>query len=320
MRFSLFIRICLFVCLLSGISLLFPFHKAVYAAAKPKPATLSLNMSQGPLGATLTLRGKNFHPGQATITYIDADNTPGIFVAPSDNAVQVQHDGTFTSTNIILPMNGPAGEWKIVVMDSAQETITTAYHVLAAPGASSAGTPTVSLNPGNGKIGDVIAFSGENWFPQGTRVNLFVVTDTATLPLLDTPVVSAKDGTIMGAFHVPTNLNPAQTMANLHAVDTNNVLHAQVQLSLLALVPTSIASPTPAPTAVLSPTPAGANARVDTPPVSLKALFQMDANSILIIALIVGVTLGLAGFMLVLFMMPWGNSSTHRRNMSRGGH
>lgn len=320
MRFGLFLPVRLqlrfflyLMCVYSITVLCFP-HTIAYAATKPKSPTLSLNMSQGPLGATLTLKGKNFHAGQATISYIDANNMPGIFAAPSDNAVQVQRDGTFTSTNLILPANGPVGTWKIVVLDSTQQSVSTSYRVLAAPGAASAGIPTLSLNPSNGKIGDVIAFSGENWFPQGTHVNLFVVTDTATLPLLDAPVVSAKDGTIMGAFHVPSNLNAAQTMANLRAVDTNNVLHAQTQLSLLSSLPTvtPVVTPTLAPTAVASSSAAGAK----DPAINLKALLQLDANALMFIALTVGVVLGVAGFMLILFMMPWGNRRGQRSEKS----
>jgi len=310
MRFGFFLRLCFFLCLFCLVSLtvLFASDTIAYAAKKPKSATLSLNVSQGPLGATLTLKGKNFRAGPATISYIDANNTPGIFAAPSDNAVQVQRDGTFSSTNIILPMTGPAGTWKIVVLDSTQQSVSISYQVLVAPGAASAGIPTVSLNPSNGKIGDVIAFSGENWLPQGTRVNLFVVTDTATLPLLDTPAVSAKDGSIIGAFHVPSSLNAAQTMANLRAADSNNVLHAQVQLSLLSSLPT--VTPTLAPTA--ASTHVGANA----PSINMKALLQMDTNSLMLIVLTVGVVLGVAGFMLLLFMLPWGDRSRQKRKVS----
>jgi hypothetical protein len=320
MRFGSFLKLCFFLCLFCLVSLtvLFASHPIAYAAKKPKSPTLSLNVSQGPLGATLTLKGKNFRTGLATISYIDANNTPGIFAAPSDNAVQVQRDGTFTSTNIILPDTGPTGTWKIVVLDSTQQSVSTSYRVLAVPGAASAGIPTVSLNPSNGKIGDVIAFSGENWLPQGTRVNLFVITDTATLPLLDTPAVSAKDGTIMGAFHVPNGLNAAQTMANLRAIDTNNVLHAQVQLSLLSPLPT--ATPTFAPTAAA--TAVSTYSRANTPAINLKTLLQMDTNSLMFIVLTVGVVLGVAGFMLILFMVPWGNRNRQKRKVShpRSGH
>lgn len=314
MRLGFFLKLCFFLCLfclISSFTLLFASHTIAYAAKKPKSPTLSLNVSQGPLGVTLTLKGKNFRVGPATISYIDANNTPGIFAAPSDNAVQVQRDGTFSSTNIILPTTGPVGTWKIIVLDSTQQSVSTAYRVLSAPGAASAGVPTLSLNPSNGKIGDVIAFSGENWLPQGTHVNLFVITDTATLPLLDTPVVSAKDGTIMGAFHVPSSLNAAQTMANFRAVDSNNVLHAQVQLSLLSVLPT--VTPTLTPTAV--PTAVNTQSRTNAPAINVKALLQLDSNSLMFIILTIGIVLGVAGFMLLLFMLPWGNRSRQKHDV-----
>src|SRR5207248_7737850 len=85
-----------------------------YSRANQKPG-VTLNIQQGPLGVTLTVKGKNFHAGQATVSYIDPQNVSGIFVAPSDSSAQVRTDGTFVETNIILPSSGPVGEWKIVV-------------------------------------------------------------------------------------------------------------------------------------------------------------------------------------------------------------
>src|SRR5258706_5851028 len=72
---------------------------SVHASALDAKPLLTLNIQQGPLGVTLTLKGKNFHPGQATLSYIDPQNVPGVFVSPSDSSILVQADGTFLSSN-----------------------------------------------------------------------------------------------------------------------------------------------------------------------------------------------------------------------------
>src|SRR5438045_3728821 len=117
-----------------------------YYAANQKPVVM-LNMQQGPLGVTLRVKGKNFHAGQASISYIDAREVPGIFVAPSDSSTQIGTEGTFVEANIIMPSSGPVGEWKIVVTDSRQTVGIARYHVLAASGEQSAGAPDVMVNP-----------------------------------------------------------------------------------------------------------------------------------------------------------------------------
>src|ERR1700684_4000307 len=97
--------------LLSGIVLcltVFISTPPAYASTKTQ---LSLNLQEGPLGVTLTLMGKNFPQGQVTFSYIDPQNVPGVFTAPGDSSARVQSDGTFVTTNLILPTSGPIGVW-----------------------------------------------------------------------------------------------------------------------------------------------------------------------------------------------------------------
>ena len=157
---------CLILCIFASSILLFPLS-SVSAASHPKP-TLTVNVQQGPLGVALTVKGKNFHAGKAMLKYVDAQHVIGMFEPPSENSVQVQRNGTFIATNLILPSTGPTGKWNIVVTDSARATATVQYLVLASPGEQSAVAPSILINPTSGKADDVIAVSGSNWLPQGT--------------------------------------------------------------------------------------------------------------------------------------------------------
>ncbi len=301
---TMFIRL-LYVFLLAILCEIGVIISPVYAyyAANQKPM-VTLNMQQGPLGVTLTVKGKNFHAGQASISYIDAQGVPGIFVAPSDSSTQIGTEGTFVEANIIMPSSGPVGEWKIVVTDSRQVTGIARYHVLAAPQQQSAGAPNVMVNPTSGKAGDVMAFTGSNWLPQGTSVELSLRLGTVSSQLLDSPIVSDKNGTITGAFHLPTGLDPTQTTVTVVVTNTTGALHAQTQILLLGPSPTPIPAPTSLPSPTIRPTPAISSIGVanDTGKPSFPLL---DPASIILILLIVGGTLGVAALMLVLFIIPW---------------
>jgi hypothetical protein len=230
--------------LLSGMvicSTVFTFSPPAYAATK---AQLALNLQEGPLGVTLTLTGKNFPQGQVTFSYIDPQNVPGMFTAPGDSNAQVQSDGTFVTTNLILPASGPTGVWKILVTDSANTISSVRYTAIAAPGEQTAGTPSLNVNPTNGMVGDSIHFTGTNWLPEGTRVNLMLLIDTTTLPLFDAPAVSDKNGTIRGSFHLPASLNASQVIVTAADIATG-ALRAQTVLIVGSATPTPVTSPTP---------------------------------------------------------------------------
>lgn len=236
--------------LLSGIVLcsnVFISSPPAYASTK---AQLSLNLQEGPLGVTLTLTGKNFPQGQVKFSYIDPQNVPGVFTAPGDSNAQVQSDGTFVTTNFILPASGPTGVWKILVTDSTSTIWSVHYTAIAAPGEQTAGAPSLNINPTNGVDGDSITFTGTNWLPEGTRVNLMLLINTTTLPLFDTPTVSDKNGMISGSFHLPANLNASQVIVTAADI-TTGALRAQTVLTVGATTPT----PTTSPTATINPTP-----------------------------------------------------------------
>ncbi|GAC1426374.1 MAG: hypothetical protein NVS4B1_05720 [Ktedonobacteraceae bacterium] len=285
---------CLIFCVL--VVLLHPFS-SVYAASRPKPS-LTLNVQEGPLGVALTLKGKNFHAGQAHLKYVDAQKTLGTFEASSGSSVQVQHDGTFTATNLLLPGSGPVGVWNIIVTDSAKTVATIPYHVLAIPGEQSATTPSILLNPTNGKAGDVVAISGSNWLPQGTHVKLaFLDANNALIPL-DTSLVSDKNGMVTGAVRIPSQFGGTQTTMTIVATDVTAALKAQTALTLLGLSPTP--SPGLTPTKALSAevSPAGPK-----DPGNLS--FTVSTASFELVLLVVGSTLGVAALMLILFLIPW---------------
>ena len=316
--------------ILLGILLLFcvllsPTLSFAFGSQKPQ---LSLNLQQGPLGVTLSLQGKNVRPGLAGLSYIDAQEVPGSFAPPGDSLVHVQQDGTFLTSNILLPASGPAGVWKIVVTDSAGAIWTVHYLVLAAPGESVAGSPNLTINPAKGVSGDVIAFSGSNWLPGGSAINLTLLDGTSSLPLLDSTPVSDKNGMITGAFHLPTNLSVLQASVNATDV-TSGALHAQAQMLIISSSPTVTASPTaiisptaiPSPASQLTPVSTPLNAPLkavplgsDIPHGPFSLLGQLEWGVVL---LVVGIMPGVAALLLILLMIP---RNEHKRNVPEIGH
>ncbi|GAC1396968.1 MAG: hypothetical protein NVSMB49_02030 [Ktedonobacteraceae bacterium] len=277
---------------------------SVHAASHAKPA-LTLNLQQGPLGVALTLKGKNFHTGQATLSYVDAQNTSGTFVTPSENSVQVQHDGTFTARDLVLPESGQAGIWKIVVTDSAKTIARAQYRVLATPGEQSAATPSILINPTNGKAGDAVAISGNNWLPQGTHIKVAYLDTNYMFVPLNTSLVSDKNGMVTGAIRIPTQLDSTQTTLTIIVTDTTEALKAQTSLTVLSLSPT----PTPA----LNPTPTKSLSTEIAPSTNDpgKFSFTMSTATLELVLLAVGGTLGLAALMLILFLLPWRKPRFH---------
>lgn len=326
--------------LISGVVALFFVLRLTSAPAayafSSSEAALKLNLQQGPLGVTLSLRGKNIHPGQATLSYIDANGVPGTFTAPGDTTVQVQDNGTFVTTNLIMPASGPAGAWEIVVTDSANILSSTRYQVLAAPGQQEAGAPSMIVNPASGKNGDAISFAGDNWLPEGTSVNLTLLVGTTSLPLLDKPISSDGSGVIAGTFHLPTNLTASTVTVNATDVATG-ALDASALITVIDPSPTPVVSPTPSSTVTVTPT-ASPTVTV-TPTSTLIATVSLsptstatpvpvgasDTNGILppldwrswgLGLLIAGGALVIAAMMLILFLIPW---SEGKQDLPRGG-
>lgn len=291
----------LIFCFIAVSTMLLPLS-SVHAASHAKPA-LTLNLQQGPLGVALTLKGKNFHAGQATLSYVDAQNTPGAFVTPSENSVLVQHDGTFTAPDVILPESGPAGTWTIVVTDSAKTVAKVQYRVLATPGEQRAATPSILINPTNGKAGDAVAISGNDWLPQGTHIKVaYLDTNNALVPL-NTSLVSDKNGMVTGAIRIPSQLDSTQATMTIIVTDTTEALKAQTSLTVLGLSPT----PAPSPTPTKSPSTEIAPSTNDPGRFS----FTMSTASLELVLLVVGGTLGLAALMLILFLLPWRKPRLH---------
>ncbi len=262
-----------------------------YAASKPKPA-ITLNIQHGPLGVLLNIQGKNFRSGQASISYIDAQHTRGSFVGPGNGVVQVAHNGSFSATNELLPASGPKGTWTIVIID-AGTTVTAPYQALSTV------APSLIVNPDSGKPGDVIAFSGSNWLPQGTKVRLSMMGMTNS-SLLTTPITSDKNGSIMGAFHLPKSLEPALLTATIVASDNSGALQAQIAINVLSLSPTPTPVSTATPLAVPIHTTTVAPTTLNDSPLTM-----FNSATMAFILLFVGSVLGLAAIMLILFMLPW---------------
>ncbi len=281
-----------------------------FAAAK---AQLSLNLSAGPLGVVLTLKGMNFPQGQVTFSYIDPQNVPGTFMAPGAENAQVPSDGTFVTTNLIMPTSGPIGVWKILVTDSIGIIWSIHYTALATPEEQTAGAPTLTVNPTSGQGGDSIAFTGTNWLPGGTRVNLMLLMGTTLLPLFDAPVVSDKNGKISGNFHLPVSLGVSQVTVTASDIATG-VLRAQTQISVTSASPTPTTSPTatttPMPIASATPisiiTPTGTASHAILPPVgSDSARGPLSPSLKLVLGLSLLIVSGLLVMIALLMILYW---------------
>jgi hypothetical protein len=349
---------CFFAMLLAAILTTFCFTfmsttPGFALTGSAKKTTLTLNRSQGPLGVVLTLRGKDFPPGSANLSYIDANNVPGVFTPPGDTSVEVLSSGDFLTTNLLLPSSGPIGTWKIIVTDSLGNLNTINYTVLAAHGQKTAGAPTLILTLPNGTssgnatptasptttasstptttptatstasvTGDSgsIAFSGSNWLPKGTAVKLVLSSAMTSLPLLEPAPVSNADGMISGSIHLPANLT--LTTGTIVATDTQTgALRAQVPITITNGVISFSASPTPQPgssgtpvTSSVSTPVASSNGSSNT---TLSQLANLNAAVWGPVLLIVGAILAIAGLMLILYMLPW--SRNEHGHHPRGG-
>lgn len=261
--------------------------------AKPKPA-ITLNVQRGPLGVLLTISGKNFHTGQAQVSYRDAQNNVGSFSGAGESSIQVGQNGTFVATNEQLPPSGPMGAWKIVAIDSTGATVTATYQVLAVPG-QGAGVPVLLVNPTSGKPGDLIAFMGSNWLPQGTTVKLQL--SGSAEPLINAPIASDKSGIIMGAFRLPQTFMPGQTTASIVATDATGALQAQIQMSVLLPTPTPVATLPPIPTVHVT-TQSGMT------PINTATPTSHTSHTLAVALLFAGGILSLAALLSLLLLLP----------------
>lgn len=301
------LAVMVFTCSSILLSLSLTWHLPYsYAASKPKP-TITLNVQHGPLGVLLSIQGRNFRSGQASISYIDAQHTRGNFVGPGNGSVQVGQNGSFSAANELLPASGPKGSWTIVVTD-AGTTVTTSYQALSTV------APSLTINPDSGKPGDVIAFSGSNWLPHETKVTLSMM-GIAHSSLLTAPITSDKNGAIMGAFHLPKSLDSTLLTATIVASDSSGALQAQIAINVLPLSPTPAVSPTPVSTstsvAVPTHTTTTAPTTLDNNPLTM-----FNSATLAFILLFVGSVLGLAAIMLILFMLPWGEQRQRQNRNS----
>jgi hypothetical protein len=314
--------LCL-ACLCMFLSLALLPVSPISARTRPQPKpSLVLNRQQGPLGVTLTLRGTNFPPGQASLSYIDAKNVPGVFAPPGDSTVEVTPTGSFLTTNLVLPTTGPAGAWKIVVTDSKGALNTIRYTALVAKGQTTAGAPSLTLSlPGTSNAdppantsnnSSAITFTGTNWLPKGTAVKLLLLEGASSIPLLEPAPTSDAEGNIHGSFYLPASISVPNATILASDVSTG-ALRTQVPISindgLVSLTPVVTAQPTSPITA--NAQPQSASSQNGSSGGFVNPLGKLDSAVWGPILLVVGVILAVAGFMLLLFMIPW--SSENRR-------
>jgi hypothetical protein len=213
------VLVSIYVC-----SALVPAPHGYALISSSKKPRLALNRTQGPLGVTLALRGTNYPAGLASLSYIDAHNVPGIFSPPSDTSVEVLPSGSFLTTNLVLPANGPAGAWKIVVTDSQGALNTIRYTVLTAPGQTSAGVPTLALILPDGissaatTTPTVTATASPTETATASATATASPTETATATVTASPAGASSTATVTGSNSIAftgTNWLPEGTTVKL---------------------------------------------------------------------------------------------------------
>jgi len=122
-----------------------------FTVTSPGPSLTSLGLTQGPVGATVTIVGTNFGAtqGTSTVTFNGTAGTPSTW---SDTSIDVPVPAGATSGNVIITVGG-------VASNGLPFTVTPPPNIS-------------SISPTSGPIGAVVTIIGTNFGPTvGTRVS-----------------------------------------------------------------------------------------------------------------------------------------------------
>ncbi len=228
---------------------LFSFTKLLVPLAHAKQnritGSVSSSPSSGPVGATISVSGSGWKEPdgeQVSLGYMIES------YCSTDSGAQASsfQNGSF-SGSFRLPDGTPMGTYLICATFGTTTAVGNSYTILteSSPKISIA----LSLQPGTQQA----TVSGSNYYPAGTRVNLFWETTTGKVIFTIAPVVSNSGGLISKTFTVPTSITSGayKIAATIHG---QPALTSSVSFTFKAPTPSPTPSPTPDPKAMVSPT------------------------------------------------------------------
>ena len=170
----------------------------VFTVTSPGPTLSSLGLTQGPVGATVTITGANFSAtqGASTVTFNGTAGTPSAW---SDTSIDVPVPVGATTGNVVVTVNG-------VASNGLPFTVTP--------------PPNISgISPTSGPIGAVVTINGTNFGPTvGTRVSgvTFNGVSARTNSWSDTQIL----------VPVPAGATTGNVLVSVGGVASNGVLFA----------------------------------------------------------------------------------------------
>jgi len=164
-----------------------------FTVTSPGPSLTSLGLTQGPVGATVTIVGTNFGATQGTspVTFNGAAGTPSAW---SDTSIDVPVPVGATTGNVIVTVGG-------VASNGLPFTVTPPPNIS-------------SISPTSGPIGAVVTINGTNFGPTvGTRVSGVTFNGVAartnswsdTQILVPVPAGATTGNVIVSISGVPSN-------------------------------------------------------------------------------------------------------------------
>jgi len=167
-----------------------------FTVTSPGPSLTSLGLTQGPVGATVTIVGANFGATQGTssVTFNGTAGTPSTW---SDTSIDVPVPAGATSGNVVVTVNS-------IASNGLPFTVTP--------------PPSISnISPVSGPIGAVVTINGTNFGPTvGTRVSgvTFNGVSARTTSWSDTQII----------LPVPVGATTGNVVVSVGGVPSNGVL------------------------------------------------------------------------------------------------
>ncbi len=167
-----------------------------FTVTSPGPSLTSLGLTQGPVGAVVTIVGTNFGATQGTST-VTFNGTVGTANTWSDTSIDVPVPVGATTGNVVVSVGG-------IASNGLPFTVTPPPNI-------------TSLNPVSGPIGAVVTINGTNFGPTvGTRVSgvTFNGVSARTTSWSDTQII----------LPVPAGATTGNVVVSISGVASNGVL------------------------------------------------------------------------------------------------
>ncbi len=170
----------------------------LFTVTSPGPSISSLSLTQGPVGATLTVNGSNFGTtqGSSTVTFF--------------NGVQATAFANWSTSNFDVTVPAGATTGNVVVTVGGVQSNGVTFTVTPPPNIT-------SINPTSGPIGTNVIISGTNFGPTVGTIQSFVTfngTQTRASNWTDTSITAP----------VPTGATTGNVLVNVGGVPSNGVV------------------------------------------------------------------------------------------------